>query len=76
MSSTSLSVDGVGIDGEVMVVGRDLHLAGGVVAHRVVAAVVAEFELVGFAAQGEAGELMAEADAEDRDAAQQSCGWR
>ena len=36
------------------------------VAHRLVAAVVAELELEGPAAQGEAEELVAEADAEDR----------
>ena len=42
-----VGVDRVGIDGEVVVVGRDLDLAGGVVADRVVAAVVAELELVG-----------------------------
>jgi len=34
-----------------------------------IAAVVAELELVGFAAEGEADELMAEADAEDGRAA-------
>ena len=53
-----IGVDRVGIDGEVVVVGRDLHLAGGVVFDRVVAAVVAEFELVGSAAQSQAGELV------------------
>ena len=47
-----VGVDRVGIDGEVVVVGRDLDLAGGVVADRVIAAVMPEFELVGAAAQG------------------------
>ena len=42
-----------------------------VVFDRVVAAVVAEFELVGLAAQSQAGELMAEANSEDRHAAQE-----
>ena len=54
-----VGVDGVGIDGEIVVVGRDLDLAGGVVAHRVDAAVVTEFEFVGLATKGQPGELMA-----------------
>ena len=66
-----VGVDRVWIDGKVVVVRGDLHLAGEVVAHRVVAAVMAEFELVCLAAQGNAGELMAEADSEDRHAAQE-----
>jgi hypothetical protein len=65
-----VGIDRVGIDGEVVVVGRDLDLAGGVVLDRVVAAVVAEFELVGLAAEGQTRELVTEADSENRNAAQ------
>jgi len=65
-----VGVDGVGIDGEVVVVGGDLDLAGGVVADGVVAAVMAELEFVGFATEGEAAKLVAEADSEDGDAAE------
>ena len=57
----------IGIDGEVVVVRGDLDLAGRECLHRMVAAVVSELELVGLAAEGEADELMAEADAEDGD---------
>ena len=42
-----------------------------VVLHRMVAAVMAEFELVSLAAQSNAGQLMAETDSEDRHAAQE-----
>ena len=38
-----VGVDGVWIYGEVVVVGGDLNFAGGVVADRVIAAVMAEF---------------------------------
>ena len=64
-----VGVDGVGIDGEVVVVGGDFDFAGGVVANGMVAAVMAELELVGFAAEGESAELVAQADAEDGHAA-------
>ena len=62
-------VDGVGIDGEVVIVRGDLDFAGVVALYGMIAAVVAEFKLVGFAAEGEADELVAEADAEDGRAA-------
>ena len=55
-----------GIDGEAVVLAGDRHLARRQVAHRLVAAVVAELELEGAAAQGEAEELVPQADAEDR----------
>ena len=42
-----VGVDGVGIDSEVVVVRRDFYLAGRVVAHWMIAAVMAELELVG-----------------------------
>ena len=54
-----------------MVVGRDFDLAGGVVAHRVIAAVVPEFQFVGLPSQGETGKLMAKADSKHRDAAEE-----
>src|ERR1700728_758726 len=59
------SVDGVRIDGEVVVVRGDLDLACIVAPDRMITAVMAEFELVGFPAEGEADELVAETDAED-----------
>ena len=59
----------VGIDGEAVVLGGDLDLAGPLVAHRVIGAAVAELELEGLAAEGLAQELVAQADAEDRDPA-------
>ena len=55
----------VGIDGEVVVVRRDLDLAALQLLHRMVAAMVSELELEGLAAEGDAGELVAETDAED-----------
>ena len=42
-------IDRVRIDSEVVIVRRDLDLSGHIVAHRVIAAVMAEFELVGLA---------------------------
>ena len=57
------------VDGEAVVLGRDLDLAGRLVADRVVGASVAELELEGLRAEGLAEELMAQADPEDRDAA-------
>ena len=61
----------VGVDREVVVLAGDLHLAGGQVAHGVVAAVVAEGELHGVGAERPAEELVAEADAEHRHVAEQ-----
>ena len=55
----------VGIDGEVVVVGGDLDLAGVELFDGMIAAVVSEFQLEGFAAQSDAGQLVAETDAED-----------
>ena len=60
---------GGGVDGEAVVLGGDLDLAGALVADRVVGAAVAELELEGLGAEGLAQELVAQADAEDRDAA-------
>ena len=69
-----IRVDRVGVDGEVVVVSGYLHLAGGVVANRVIAAMVAELKLVGLAAKRQSGKLMAEADSKDRHAAQELPG--
>ena len=56
----------IGIDGEAVVLGRDLDLVRGEVLHRVVAAAMAELQLERLPAQRQAEDLMAEADAEDR----------
>ena len=63
--------EGVGGDGEVVVLAGDLHPARGQVLHRVVAAVVPEGQLHRLGADGPAQELVPEADAEDRDLLQQ-----
>ena len=54
-----------------MVVRRDLHFAGIQLPHWMVAAVMSEFQLVGFPAQRNAGELMSQANPENRLAAHQ-----
>ena len=56
------------VDREPVVVGGDLHLAGGQVHHRLVDAAVPVRQLVGAETQGAAEQLVAEADAEERDA--------
>ena len=60
-----------GVDGEAVVVGGDLDLAGGAVHHRLVDAAVAVLQLVGAEAERAAEELVAEADAEVGDAGAQ-----
>ena len=57
-----------GVDGEAVVVRGDLDLAGRAVHDRLVDAAVAVLELVGPEAEGPAEDLVAEADAEVRDA--------
>ncbi len=57
--------EGVRVDAEAVVLGSDLDLVRAVVQDGMVGAVVAEFQLVGFAAEGKAEDLMTEADAED-----------
>src|SRR5690606_40938689 len=64
-------VDDGGVDGEAVVVRGDLDLAGGAVEHGLVDAAVAVAELVGAVPEGAAEDLVAEADAEERDAAVQ-----
>src|SRR6202521_5951748 len=56
----------VGVDGEAMVLGCDLDPAVTQILDRMIAAAVAELQLVGLSAEGQAEELMAEADPEDR----------
>lgn len=52
--------------GEAVVLGRDFHLAGDEVPHRLVGTAVAEFHLVGPPTHGSGQNLMAEADAKHR----------
>src|SRR5205814_7602659 len=59
------------IDGEAVVLRRDLHAPGREILHGMVGAVVAEGQLVGLATGRESDDLMAEADTEDRHAADQ-----
>ena len=56
------------VDGEAVVVRGDLDAAGGLVEHRLVDAAVAEGQLVGAEAERAAEQLVAEADAEERQA--------
>jgi hypothetical protein len=58
-----------GVDGEPVVVGGHLDLAGGAVHHRLVDPPVAVLQLVGAEAQRAAEQLVTEADAEERDPA-------
>ncbi len=58
-----------GIHGETVVLRGDGDLAGGEVLDGLIAAVMAEFEFEGLPAKGVAEDLVAEADAEDRRAA-------
>ena len=53
------------IDGEVMVVRRDLDLPRCQLLHRMISAVMSKLELKSFPAEGDAGELMSETDAKD-----------
>src|SRR6266568_3625316 len=57
------------IDRETVVLRRDFDLLRFQIQHRMVPAVMAELQLVGAAAEREADDLVAEADAEDGDAA-------
>ena len=56
------------VDGEAVVVRRDLDAAGGLVEHRLVDAAVAERQLVRAEPERAAEQLVAEADAEERQA--------
>src|SRR5260370_39229136 len=59
--------EAVDVDGVVVVLAGDLHPTRGLVAHRVVGAVMPERELLLAGAEREAEDLMAETDAERRD---------
>ena len=55
----------VGVDGEVVVVGCDLDFAGVELLHRMVAAVMSEFQFESLAAERDAGQLVPETNSED-----------
>ena len=55
----------VRIDGKVVVVRRDLDLPGPQLLHRMISAMMSEFQLEGFAAQRNSRQLMTETDSED-----------
>ena len=57
------------VDGEAVVLGRDLDLAGRLVPHRVVGASMAELELERVGTEGLAEQLVSQADPEDGDSA-------
>src|SRR5690242_18028954 len=59
MREFGASLERLGIDREAMVLGSDLHAVGAEVLHRVIRAVMAEAELVGFASKCETENLMA-----------------
>ena len=54
-------------DGEIVVLARDLDFARGKILHRVVAAVVSEFETARLRAAGEGEQLVPQANAHDGD---------
>ena len=56
----------IGIDGEAVVLRSDFYFSRGQVHHRLIAAVMAEFQFIGLAAQGQTQNLMAEANSKDR----------
>ena len=64
--STSFTIERIGIHRESVIVRGNLHLLGDAVQHRMIRAAVSELELVGFAAERQAQNLMAQADAEHR----------
>ena len=61
----------IGVDAETVILRGDFDLAGQQIFYRMIRTVMAEFQLEGLAAQRQAAELVAQADAEDRHAAQQ-----
>ena len=61
-----LLVQTVNIQGETMVLRGDLYMAGGQLFHRLIAAAMAEFQLVGGTAIGKPQDLMAQTYAKDR----------
>src|SRR5215472_11969017 len=73
MGELGASFQGLGVDGKSVVLGSDLDSLGAQVDHRMVRTVMAKVELVGLPAQGEAEDLMSEADTEDRFLSQHAC---
>ena len=55
-----------GIDTKAVILGGDFHLIGQKIFHRMIRAVMAEFQLERFSAQRDPAKLVAKADAEDR----------
>ena len=68
---SAIPVEGGALHGVVVVLGGHLHPTGGEIANRVVPTVVAERELVGPGSERRGEELVAEADPEDRNLADQ-----
>ena len=60
-----------GVDAEAVILGGDFDFLGEEVLHGMIRAVMAEFQFEGLAAKSETAELMAEADAKDRNAAEE-----
>ena len=58
--------DGVDVDRKAVVLGRDLDLSGVELLDRVVRPMMAKFEFIGSATQGEAQNLVSQTDPEDR----------
>ena len=54
----------IDIHTETMILGRNLNLPGGEVHHRLVAPVMAEFELIGLSTQGQTQNLVSQTDTE------------
>src|SRR6185437_3525935 len=61
-----VDVDRIWIDGKVVIVRGDLYLARGVIAHRMVAAMMAKLQFVSAPAQSQPAKLVPQADAENR----------
>ena len=59
------------VDSKIVIVRRDLDFRGLKLFDRMIASMMAVFQLVGPAAQGQSNELVPKADAENRDPAQQ-----
>src|SRR5687767_10898414 len=64
------------IDRKTVILARDHHAAGVQILHRMVRPVMAEFHLDGLRADRESEELVAEADAEERNADPEECADR
>ena len=65
----------IGIDAETVILRGNLDFAGQQILHRMIRAVMPEFQFVGLAAKRQAAELVAQANAENGHAAQQLCEY-